>query len=358
MTKLLEVPVIDISRFVPGTAEEKRAIAQQVDRACRDIGFLIIAGHGIDPGLIARMRDVSQRFFDLPLSEKRKLARPDVDVARGYIGLEDESVARSRDANAMAGDLNESLMIGPVDVPDPAYAHAPAAGRHFAPNIWPERPADLRPVWTEYYRAMGGLACTLMRIFALALGLDEHYFDDKIDRHISRLRLRDYPAQSEAPKPGQIRAGAHSDYGSLTILCTEDKPGGLQVCNAEGAWVDVPIVPGTFIINIGDLMERWTNDRWVSTLHRVVNPPADAGSAARRQSIVFFHNPNYDARIECLPNCKADGEPAKYEPTTSGGHLRSMFTTTQNRMATPPTAARSPRPGSPSPTEPHPRPGT
>jgi isopenicillin N synthase-like dioxygenase len=330
MNKLLEVPVIDISRYVPGTAAEKQAIAQEVDRACRDIGFLIIGGHGIDLDLITRMRDMSQRFFDLPQAEKRKVARPQVDVSRGYTGLEDESVARSRDANAVAGDLNESLMIGPVDLPDPAYAHAPAAGKHFAPNIWPDQPAGLRPVWTEYYRAMGELACTLMRIFAVGLGLDEHYFDDKVDKHISRLRLRDYPAQHTAPKPGQIRAGAHSDYGSLTILCTEDKPGGLQVCNAAGDWVDVPIVPGTFIINIGDLMERWTNDRWVSTLHRVVNPPADAGGAARRLSIVFFHNPNYDARIECLPGCKTEDELAKYPPTTSGEHLRSMFVTTQN----------------------------
>lgn len=330
MNKLLEVPVIDISRFIPGSKDEKIAIAQEVDRACRDIGFLIIAGHGVDPDLIGRMRDVSQRFFDLPLAEKRKVARPGIDVARGYIGLEDESVGRSRDAMATEGDLNESLMIGPVDAPDPAYAYAPAAGKHFAGNIWPEQPADLRPVWTEYYRAMGELACNLMHIFAMALGLDEDYFDDKIDQHISRLRLRDYPAQHTAPKPGQIRAGAHSDYGSLTILCAEDKPGGLQVFNADGVWVDVPIVPGTFIINIGDLLERWTNDRWVSTLHRVVNPPADAGSAARRQSIVFFHNPNYDAPIACLPNCKADNEAPKYQPTTSGDHLRSMFVTTQN----------------------------
>ncbi|MCC4307764.1 hypothetical protein LL252_04185 [Alcanivorax marinus] len=330
MSKLLEVPVIDIARFRFGDAEDRRAVAREVDRACTDIGFLIIDGHGVDPGLIERTRAVSREFFDLPEAEKRRVARPGVDVSRGYTGLEDESVARSRDATATQGDLNESLMIGPVDRPDEAYATAPAAGQHFAPNIWPERPAALRPVWTEYYRAMGDLAATIMRIFALALDLDEDYFDDKIDKHISRLRLRNYPAQAQAPKPGQIRAGAHSDYGSLTILCTEDKPGGLQVCNAEGEWVDVPIVPGTFIINIGDLMERWSNDRWVSTLHRVVNPPAGAGGAARRQSIVFFHNPNYDARIECLPNCTREGEAPRYPVTTSGDHLRSMFVTTQN----------------------------
>jgi isopenicillin N synthase-like dioxygenase len=168
-----------------------------------------------------------------------------------------------------------------------------------------------------------------MRIFALALKLPEDTFDGKIDRHISRLRVRNYPAQDTAPAPGQIRAGAHSDYGSLTILATEDKPGGLQVCNADGHWVDVPVVPGTFIINIGDLMARWTDDAWVSTLHRVVNPPADAGAGSRRQSLVFFHNPNYDAVISSLAPSDAGG-PGKYPPTTSGEHLRQLFTATQN----------------------------
>ena len=207
--------------------------------------------------------------------------------------MEEESVGRSRDPGATAGDLNESLMIGPVDPPDPAYAAA--GGAHFAPNLWPERPADLRPAWTEYYRAMGSLAETLMRIFALALGQPEHHFDPLVDRHISRLRVRNYPAPATPPVPGQIRAGAHSDYGSLTILCTEDRAGGLQVCNSNGDWVDVPILPDTLIVNIGDLLARWTNDTWVSTLHRVVNPPAGAGAESRRQSLVFFHNPNYDA---------------------------------------------------------------
>lgn len=138
--------------------------------------------------------------------------------------------------------------------------------------------------------------------------------------------MRNYPAQDVPPAPGQIRAGAHSDYGSLTILAAEDKPGGLQVCNADGQWVGVPIVPGTFIVNIGDLMARWTDDAWVSTLHRVVNPPADAGAHSRRQSLVFFHNPNYDAVISGL----APSGASKYPATTSGEHLRQLFTATQN----------------------------
>jgi isopenicillin N synthase-like dioxygenase len=178
---------------------------------------------------------------------------------------------------------------------------------------------------------MGQLAQTLMRIFALALNLDEAFFDNRIDRHISRLRVRNYPAQKAPPVPGQIRAGAHSDYGSLTILAAENKPGGLQVCNAEGEWVDVPVIPGCYIINIGDLMARWTNDAWVSTLHRVVNPPVDAGEDSRRQSLVFFHNPNYDTNIACLPTCLAAGEEPRYSTITSGDYLRQSFMTTQNK---------------------------
>ena len=318
---LLSVPVIDLMPFRTGS--DKMAVARAVDRACRDIGFLVISGHGISPDLVSQTHQTATAFFDLPLAEKQKVARPAPTVARGYIAMEEESVGRSRDPNATAGDLNESLMIGPVDQPDPDYA---AAGHpHFAPNLWPSHPADLQLVWSEYYRAMGSLAETLMRIMALALGHDEYFFDKLVDRHISRLRVRNYPAPAKPPLPGQIRAGAHSDYGSLTILCTEDRPGGLQVFNAAGDWVDVPIVADTFIVNIGDLLARWTNDEWVSTLHRVVNPPTDAGAASRRQSLVFFHNPNYDAPVESLV-----AGAAKYPPTTSGAHLARLFSATQN----------------------------
>lgn len=324
--KLLNVPVIDLEPFRHGDDADKQAVAEAVDRACRDIGFLVISGHGVSTDLIARTREISRAFFDLPLAEKRKVARPSVEITRGYIGVDEESLARSRDPKAPGSDLNESFMIGPVDTPATDYACAPEAGKHFAPNMWPENPSELKEIWSDYYREMGSLAALLMRIFALALGLPEDHFEDKIDKHISRLRVRNYPAQLETPAPGQIRAGAHSDYGSLTILATEDKPGGLQVCNANGDWVDVPIVPDCFIINIGDLLARWTNDTWVSTLHRVVNPPAGAGSETRRQSLVFFHNPNYEADItNLIPETTA-----KYPPTTSGDHLRALYMATQN----------------------------
>jgi len=327
---LRTVPIIDLAPYWTEAEARKRKMAQQAGEACRDIGFLIIAGHGVPLDLIGAVDDVSREFFDLPLEEKMRVVRPAPDVTRGYIPMEGESVARSRGAYA-PGDLNESMMIGPVDGADTAYYHGPAAGKHFAPNLWPARPAAFRTVYTTYYRVMADLACTLMRLFALALDQPETFFDDKIDKHISRLRVRNYPAPLESPKPGQLRAGAHSDYGSLTILKTEDKPGGLQVFNKAGEWVDVPIVPDCFIVNVGDLMARWTNDAWVSTLHRVVNPPMAVADMSRRQSLVFFHNPNYDAVIECIPSCQSPSHPPQYPVTTSGEHLRSQFVRTQTQ---------------------------
>ena len=150
----------------------------------------------------------------------------------------------------------------------------------------------MRALYEAYFRVMGALAEDLMAIFALALDLDEGFFADKLNHHISRLRVRNYPAPLVPPLPGQLRTGAHADYGSLTILRAEDKPGGLQVLNRAGDWVDVPIAPDSYIINIGELMARWTNGLWNATLHRVVNPPAELAASSRRLSLVFLHNPN------------------------------------------------------------------
>ena len=329
---LLSVPIVDIAPYWTGGDAGKRAVAAAVDRACRDIGFLI-SGHGIPGEMVEETRVLARAFFDLPLAEKMRVGQPAPNVSRGYTPLASEAVARSRGAASTAGDLNESFMVGPVNPVDPTYATAAAAGQHFAANLWPERPAAIRPVFIGYYRAMSELAQVLMRLFALGLGLEESFFDAKIDRHISRLRLRNYPAQLAPPLPGQLRAGAHSDYGSLTILATEDRPGGLQVRNAAGEWVEVPVVPDCFIVNLGDLMARWTNDAWVSTLHRVANPPQDSGAESRRLSLVFFHNPNYDAQVSCIPTCLKPGGTPKYPATTSGEHLRRLFVATQMAAA-------------------------
>ena len=277
---LTTVPVIDIAPFAP--ARRARA-PPSATRWCErstppapEIGFFTLAGHGVAPALVERMLETSRAFFDLPLGEKQRVARPRPEQSRGYIALGAENLSYSR-GDASTTDLKEFFAIGPVDVPDDEYHRRPEAYPSFAPNLWPERPAGLRAVWTEYYRTLDALARRLMGIFALALDLPEDHFRDAIDRHISGIRANHYPEQVEAPAPGQIRAGAHTDYGAVTILLPENVPG-LQVLNRAGAWTDVAAPPGTFVCNIGDLMQHWTNDRWISTMHRVVNPPREAAA--------------------------------------------------------------------------------
>jgi isopenicillin N synthase-like dioxygenase len=318
------VPVIDIAPFLAGEDAGKRETARQVGRACEEIGFLTIVGHGVSPRLVAEMDGVSRAFFDRPLAEKLRVKRPRPEQSRGYIGVGDENLSYSL-AREGGTDLKEFFAIGPVDVPDGEYYRCAAAYPSFAPNVWPGRPPEFRGVWTAYYRTMEALAAQVMRIFALALDLPEDYFRPFTDRHISGIRVINYPDQPEEPRPGQLRAGAHSDYGALTILRAEDVPGGLQVRNRQDEWVDVAPVPDSFVINLGDLMMHWTNDRWISTLHRVVNPPRDRALGSRRQSIVFFYQPNYDAVIACLPGCSGPGNPPRHPPVTSGEHRLRKF---------------------------------
>jgi isopenicillin N synthase-like dioxygenase len=313
------IPIIDIAPFLQGTQAERRAVATAANAACAEIGFLLVTGHGIPASLVDDMRRVSTTFFARPLEEKMRYRMPP-DRYRGYIALGNEALAYSLDEKTPP-DYKESFSIGPVDAPDDAYHRAAMPANFFASNMWPEGLPEFRATWTAYYRGMEELATTLMRIFAMALGMDEHYFDDKIDRHITNFSMLHYPPQHEPPLPGQLRAGAHTDYGSLTIVKPDGAEGGLQVRAKDGGWLDVPYAPDAFVVNLGDLMAEWTNDRWVSTLHRVVNPSRAAGAAARRLSMAFFHQPNYDAVIQCLPTCADADRPPRYGTTTSGEHV-------------------------------------
>jgi len=318
------VPIIDLGPYFSGTAEGKAAVAKAVNQACRDIGFLVITQHQIPAELIERVSKLTSQFFDLPMDEKRKANRPRPDMVRGYSAVAEESLSYSME-EAAPGDLKESFSIGPLNVPDEPYYSEEQAGPHFAPNVWPTALPGFDAAYAEYFEAMGDLARSLMRIFALALALPETFFDDKIDNHISMFRSLRYPHLKEGIEDGQLRAGAHTDYGSLTIVKPDGALGGLQVCNREGEWVDVPYVEDGFVVNIGDLMMQWTNDQWISTLHRVVNPPEDVEGDQQRQSLVFFHQPNYEVMVECLPSCLPEGETPRYAPVSSGDHLQSKF---------------------------------
>lgn len=320
----LEIPVIDLAAYFEGSERGKASVARAVDDACRAIGFLVISGHGVDEALSETMREVSGRYFDLATDEKLLLKMPS-DCYRGYTPIGTEGLAASLDQVAPP-DLKESFSIGPLNAADDEYHKGPQAGPFFADNTWPDQPEGMREIWEAYYRAMENLATSLMRIFALALDLPEHWFDDKVDRHITNFSVIHYPEPEGESIPGQLRAGAHTDYGSLTILQKDDAPGGLQVQGDDGSWIDVPNVPGSFVVNLGDLMAEWTNDRWRSTMHRVVLPDTESRGSSNRYSMAFFHQPNYDAVVECIPTCCTEDNPARYGKTTSGEHVVMKIT--------------------------------
>jgi isopenicillin N synthase-like dioxygenase len=318
------VPVIDIGPFLAGDPVGRKAIPQAIARACEGIGFFTIVGHGVDRDLILAATASARQFFDLPPAEKAMVRSPDAALSRGYRGIGNEGLAGTR-AGQTPPDLKEVFHLGPPDFPHDAYHTAPEARPYFVDDVWPLSPASFRANITAYYRAVERLGADIMRMFALALQLPEDFFADKINRHISALRIINYPEQPQAPLPGQLRAGAHSDYGTLTILLGENQPGSLQVKPRTGEWMDVVIPPESFVINIGDLMMRWTNDRWVSTLHRVANPPAPVAAAARRQSLVFFHHPNYDAEVACIPTCADATDPPRYPPVKAGPYRSDKY---------------------------------
>jgi len=311
------IPLIDIAPYFDGDPQTRRRIGKEIGAACADIGFFSITGHGIDRAIIQDLRRVSHEYFALPEAEKRVCVHPVPGTPRGLRVMEGEALGRAAGREAPA-DLKEFYHFGRDGWPDESYFNGAEGRSYFPTNIWPERPGDFRAVAMDYYAAMEELIEVLMALAAHALDLPEEYFADKIDRHVTAMRVNHYPPQPVAPPAGQIRAGAHTDFGTFTILMGEDEPGGLQVWDTDGRWYDVETTPDVFVVNVGDLLRRWTNDVWTSNLHRVINPPADIGPSVRRISIGFFHQPNYDAVVECLPGCSARDRPALYRPVTSG----------------------------------------
>ena len=313
---LLDVPVIDLGPFYSGDPIQKLGVAREIDKACQDIGFLVVTGHHVDPRLIQAVQDVSHEFLDLPVSEKLKLKSPIDAIIRGYSPMMGEGLSFSI-GEAGPGDIKEIVSIGPPGAPEARYLMGDDyytcedAATWFAPNVWPERPQNMRPLWEEYFRVMEQFAHELHQLCALALDLPEDYFDALIDKHFSVLRALHYPKLTKQPEPGQVRAGEHSDYDDLSICAVQP---GLQTRNRNGEWIDVPVVEGALVVNIGDFLMRWTNDRWVSNRHRVITPPLDSEANERRLSLIYFCNCNYDAIIECLPTCHDTGHPPKYPP--------------------------------------------
>jgi isopenicillin N synthase-like dioxygenase len=279
--------------------------------------------------LIDAAWSTTTRFFDLPVADKMAVAMPYPGYPYGHAPMRGERLAASL-GDDTPPDLKETFSMGPIE--RPAHRAVDAAEAFvYEPTPWPAALPELRPALETYYCAMSDLVARIMTLFADALRLPSTFFDSRIDRHTSALRVLNYPALVEPPEPGQLRAGAHTDYGTVTVLLAE-APEGLEVLvstHAGDRWTSVPAVAGSLIVNLGDAMARWTNDRWRSTLHRVVTPQSRLAAASRRQSIAFFHNAHWDAVIECLPSCLDEGESPRYAPVTAGDHLMSKFRSTQ-----------------------------
>ena len=323
------IPIIDIAPLISPTStlSQRQQVASEIGAACSEIGFFAIVNHGISSATVESLLASSRKFFDMAEQDKM-LAKSDDDKEYPY-GYErsevlskgkrlDRTVEREDECSS-SPDLKETFSLGPRLSLDGRLA------RRWPPKL----PSDDEFISNheEYYATMEQLAQCLLRGFALALGLDEDYFRPFFaDDHQCALRTLNYPDTGRSLRPGQIRAGAHTDYGALTILKTGGP--GLQVRRdvaqqdqGKEGWIDAPDLDDAFIVNVGDMMRRWTNDKWASTLHRVVVVPSNGIADDRRQSVAFFVNARGDAVVEPLPTCISEKKPAKYEPVTAGDYL-------------------------------------
>jgi isopenicillin N synthase-like dioxygenase len=300
------LPIIDLGSSGEANGVSLTRIAAEVGAACRDVGFFYVVNHDVAPELIAKTFAQSHAFFALPVADKRKLAIETIGGNRGYSGLLHEALDPAR-----GPDMKEAFNVGlDLSADDPELL----AGKPFRSlNAWPGVPG-FRETLLSYYDACARLGARLHRAFASDLGLRGDFFDDKFDRPMATLRLLHYPAPPAGSDP-QTGAGAHTDYGNLTLLAT-DNVGGLEVRTRAGQWIEAPVVPGAFIVNIGDCLMRWTNDVYVSTPHRVVNR-----SARERFSIAFFYDPNPEALVETIPSCVGEAGAVRYAPILAADYL-------------------------------------
>jgi isopenicillin N synthase-like dioxygenase len=291
----MTIPLIDLSAAPPA------ALARAIDAALGRAGFFTIVGHGVPRATIDAAFAASRRFFALP--EARKAA--------SHIELS----GHKRGWDPVGWQALDPLQ--PPDLKESFYLGVEA----FAPNPWPDDAMlpGFRSACEAYTAAMDALARRLMRLFELALDLAPGHFDAYMRQPICTTRLLHYPPLP-ASLPGQIGCGAHSDWGALTLLAQDDA-GGLQVEQADGTWLDATPVEGSFVVNVGDMMQRWTNDRWRSTVHRVANRVADR----ERWSIAYFFDLDGDALIEPLASCVGAANPPRYAPITSAAHLEAMY---------------------------------
>jgi len=305
------VPEIDFAPFLAGTPEGKQVVADAVGGACEEIGFFYLTGHGIDSDVTDGIFTAARRFFGLPLERRMDpTIRISAQHSRGY-----QPLGARHYPDTSVPDLMEAFKYQrelPPDDPDIL-----AGDRIQQPNKWP---TDL-PCWREtllaYFEAIDGVAANLLRAFALALDVEEDYFLAFYRKPLTQVSLLHYPPQPPAEDAFGNRP--HLDATAFTIVLQGDVSG-LEVMTRSGGWVAAPPVPGSFVVNIGDYMARWTNDRYRSTMHRVVNRTGE-----ERYSVPYFAIPDFDAVIDCLPTCHGAGNPPKYKPLHVGEAIQRKF---------------------------------
>lgn len=309
------LPIVDITGVRVGDKAESEQVVQSIRAACLDKGFFYCTGHGVDPALMAEVFQQSARFFQRPADEKLRLDKANSQANRGYEAIRGQTLEPG-----MPPDLKEGYYIGlHVDPEDERTTRHINTG----PNVWPSDMPEFKTVMLDYYSAMQSLSNRLLQALAMSLDKPADYFDPLVASPLATLRLLHYPPQPANAAPGEKGCGAHTDFGSITILMQDDV-GGLQVWDHDAQqWIDGIPIPNAFIVNLGDLMARWTNDRYRSTIHRVINV-----SGRERYSVPFFFSGNPDHVVQCIDSCLEPGEEPKYPPATVDAHVRMRYAQT------------------------------
>lgn len=307
------IPTVDLEPWRSGDRDARAALARTVDDALRRAGFLLVTGHGVDPELRRRLRETARSFFVLPEQAKRPYATR--VGGRGWLGPGAEANGYA-EGTRTPPDLKESLTFATRE----PFADPEVNAAWYAPNVWPAETPELRELTEEYLTAMAGLERLLLDLLGGALGLEGDFFTRHMDHPTYGFNINWYPGTEVVgePRPGQFRIGPHTDFGTVTVLDRQTGKGGLQVFTDAGGWRDAPYDPAALTVNIGDLMARWTGDRWRSGRHRVLPPPADA-PAEELISLVYFG--------ECTPGTLVESVPAPvgrvaHEPVDSHVYLR------------------------------------
>lgn len=307
MTSAQNIPSIDLADFLSGDEKRKGEFVEKLGQAYENIGFVAVKNHGLSDELVKKLYDQVQAFFNLPEDVKMKYVVPGLAGQRGYTPFGKEH-AKGRNT----GDLKEFWHFGQyVEDNDPIASEYPE-------NVQVEELPEFNRAGKDAYQTLEGTGRNMLRAIALYLGLEETYFDDKIHNGNSILRPIHYPPITEAPDDA-VRAAEHEDINLITLLMGASAEG-LEVLNKQGEYVPVTALPEQIIVNVGDMLQRHTNNKLRSTTHRVVNPPKEKWGQSRF-SIPFFLHPRSEMPLDCLEECIDEKHPRQYEDITAGGYL-------------------------------------